>query len=677
MTSLPNKVAVIGLDGLPLKLLQKHLDAGDLPVFKRLIDEGMIADNCLSCYPTITPPNWTSIATGAWPGTHNVLDFWMHYAGEPLDIEHCPQAFSSKRSKAEFIWDALDKAGKKCIVFNYPCSWPSNMKNGIIVGGQGMAVGQRNDGIPAFNSEVEMVRNQLFTTGYYMAAIKGVWQAASGWKNVAELRDEPLEMECNLSYMDAKEEPAPATWYVLTRQSGDNGYDTVTLAPTRDFDSAFCTLKVGQWSGRIKTELTMKNGTKRGVTFNCKLIELSENAENFRLYLTGLLSTDGWTQPPEIAGQINSHGLAGSEMISLIGDWFGVDTWLEVNDLYTQWHTETAVTLLTKNEWDAFFMHYHAPDWAYHYFLNAMDPELTKDKKINDEAWAAHLRMVQAIDGMLEQIARALPKDTLVILVSDHGEVPDGPSFDPYRALVPAGLAKLMGGDSLPKDYAAAKELIHEDMTSGAFGAAIEFMQSFGSKVDMKNCKAVPLMTSYIYVNLKGRDPDGIVELNDYEKVQRQIIDALYSYVDPQSGARPVALALSKQDARLIGLHGNDCGDVVYAIYANFGQGHGNILPTADWGVGSIRNVLVMNGPNIQKGLRMDRTCRLTDIVPTICYLLRWPLPQHAEGSVLYQAFKKPNFIADEFDKLHSALSRMETSLKRGERQPWDKHECA
>ena len=103
MTTLPKKVAIIGLDGLPAKLVEKHVNEGQLPTFRRIIEGGTIAENALGSFPTITPPNWTTIATGAWPGTHNVLDFWMHYAGEPLDPSHCPQAFSSERCKAEYF----------------------------------------------------------------------------------------------------------------------------------------------------------------------------------------------------------------------------------------------------------------------------------------------------------------------------------------------------------------------------------------------------------------------------------------------------------------------------------------------------------------------------------------------------------------------------------------------
>jgi predicted AlkP superfamily phosphohydrolase/phosphomutase len=39
------------------------------------------------------------------------------------------------------------------------------------------------------------------------------------------------------------------------------------------------------------------------------------------------------------------------------------------------------------------------------------------------------------------------------------------------------------------------------------------------NKPDYARSKAVPQREIYVYVNLKGRDPDGIVEPEDYEKL--------------------------------------------------------------------------------------------------------------------------------------------------------------
>ena len=169
-------------------------------------------------------------------------------------------------------------------------------------------------------------------------------------------------------------------------------------------------------------------------------------------------------------------------------------------------------------------------------------------------------------------------------------------------------------------------------------------------------------------VNLKGRDPNGIVEPADYEKVQQQIIDALYAYVDPKSGKRPVALALTNKDARILGLHGDGVGDVVYAVYPEYGGQHGPHLQTAEWGIGKLRSLLAFYGPGIKKGYNLDRTSGLTDVVPTICHMMSWPVPEQTEGNILFQAFENPNLASDRLKNLRESLVKMEEALTRGEK---------
>jgi predicted AlkP superfamily phosphohydrolase/phosphomutase len=324
--------------------------------------------------------------------------------------------------------------------------------------------------------------------------------------------------------------------------------------------------------------------------------------------------------------------------------------------------------LMTKHEWDLFFMHAHSPDWAYHMILTGMDAEKTKDPDKLKEAWDAHLRIYQAQDKMLAQILGVLDKDNLVITVSDHGAVPDGPAIDPYKMLGLAGLTVL---SEKQIDFANVG-----DIKGRAQGLIEEFKVAFQAP-DVNKSKCFPQRAIYIYVNLKGRDPEGIVDPNDYKAVQQQIIDALLTYVDPETGRRPVSLALTKQDARILGLYGDHVGDVVYAVYPWFSGQHANILPAAEWGVGNLKALLTFTGPGIKKGYRLQRTCNLIDIVPTICYLMDLPVPSTVDGAVLYQLFKNPDFKSDEIGKLKAGLARMETALQRGERQPWDKHECA
>jgi len=664
MAQNPKKVVVIGLDCALPHLIEKHIAEGHLPTFKKLIEGGVIADNCLVPFPTVTPPNWATIATGASAGTHQITDFHYHLPGTTPDNAHALEAFSSERWQAESIWDAADRAGKKCIVLNFPGAWPSKMKNGIMVGGAGLSVGELRDGLPGLNAKVNLCADQLITTGIYPGAIRGAFEPASGWTDEAELGEDPLEMTAPLNFPSANERPAATTWYLLARQSGGNGYDTATLSPTKDLKDAFCTLKVGQWSRKILTKIAMADGSEREVFFRCKLIELSDDAEECRFLIGAMGATSGWSDPPEIAQEIVSEegtfapggGLRGYSI-----QWFGADTYAEINDQYTTWLADAATTLMKNHDWDVFFMHSHPPDWFYHVLITEMDEATCPDAAKRKEAWETHLRIYEGQDRMIARIVEAAGKDALIALVSDHGATPDGPMFDPYKVLVPAGLTVML-----------------EDIPDSTEGTSIQQeLRIMGKKPDVARSKVLPQREIYVYINLKGRDPEGVVDPADYERVQQEIIDALYTYVDPNTGKRPVALALAKKDARILGLHGDQVGDVVYAIYPWFGGQHGPILPTGEWGVGSLKGLLTFTGPGIKKGHRMQRTCSLLDLVPTVCYLLDLPIPAQAEGSVLYQAFKDPNFKLKEIQKLKDGLARMETALARQEREPWDKHDCA
>jgi len=631
MPNKPDKVVVIGLDCAIPHLIRKHIDEGHLPTFKRLINEGVIADNCLVPFPTVTPPNWATIATGAWAGTHGITDFHVHEPGTPLDNLNIKEAFCSDRIKAETLWDVADRIGKKCIVVNYPGSWPMKMKHGIMVGGEGLSIGEYRDGFWGLDKRWILSGAELVTTGFYPLAARSEFQPASDWINCPASEEKLLEIEFDLKFPLSRYKPARTTWYVLAHSTGE-GYDRVTLSPTRDFSDAFCTLAEGQWSPKIFTTIHMEDGTTADVFFRCKLLELSDDADDFRLYIGDLCQTTGWSDPPEAAKEIVSEEGTfghGGGIYGYTTGWFGLDTFAEINNQHDKWLGDVVCLLLKNHQWDLLYMHSHPPDWAYHAIITDMDSKTCPDEEKRRKAWECHLKIYQSQDRMLAEILEYVPEEALVIVVSDHGATPDGPPLNPYDALVPAGLC-------------AKPEPVDMEL-SGYAKKALEGA-SYSMRPDPKKSKAIPQRQIYVYVNLKGRDPEGIVDPAEYESVQQEIIDALYTYVDPKTGKRPVALALSKRDARILGLYGEHIGDVIYALYPWFGSQHGSILPTAEHGVGSLKGLCVMNGPGIKKGLRLDRTMWLTDLVPTICYLMNLPLPAQAEGAVIYQVFEDPNF---------------------------------
>jgi hypothetical protein len=61
----------------------------------------------------------------------------------------------------------------------------------------------------------------------------------------------------------------------------------------------------------------------------------------------------------------------------------------------------------------------------------------------------------------------------------------------------------------------------------------------------------------------------------------------------------------------------------------------------------------------------MERTAHLQDVVPTICYLARIPVPAQVEGGILYQALEEPNGLIEELNHLRKNYERLENAYER------------
>ena len=69
-------------------------------------------------------------------------------------------------------------------------------------------------------------------------------------------------------------------------------------------------------------------------------------------------------------------------------------------------------------------------------------------------------------------------------------------------------------------------------------------------KIDWSKTTAVAPRGNHIYLNLKGRNPKGIVDPADQYELERKIIDDLYNY--RMNGKRIVNIALRNKDARCV-----------------------------------------------------------------------------------------------------------------------------
>ena len=148
-----DKVLLLGVDGLDPKLTSKFLKEGKLPNIKKYVEAGAQKEDLkLICTPpTITPPLWTTLATGALPITHGITCFWRQ---DPVHLDTAGYNLDSRLCTAEALWNVTAEAGMKTLVWHWPgSSWPPTSDNPnlhVIDGTQPAAV---NSGVAKVESE--------------------------------------------------------------------------------------------------------------------------------------------------------------------------------------------------------------------------------------------------------------------------------------------------------------------------------------------------------------------------------------------------------------------------------------------------------------------------------------------------------------------------------------------
>ncbi|MBG0791298.1 MAG: alkaline phosphatase family protein [Desulfovibrionaceae bacterium] len=628
MTKQAKKAALLGFDCAIPKRLEALIAEGALPNFKRFKEEGTYMTEGFNM-PTVTPPSWATICTGAFPRTHGVEDYYYYNEGESLHFSKCVQAFGSQMLTAETIWDAWDKAGKKSIVVNYPTSWPSKMENGIMVQGEGLSAAESRWQMEGYEHRECLCSESCVASDFYPIGVQAHFEEAEGWKNLPEeiADQDPLDITIPMEFPHAMEALKPQTWYGLTWESEDDGYDIFALCPEKDFSKAFFKIRLHQWSDVVEADFPMAaDGRLEKGYFRCKLMELSDDAEEFKLYISGITGTHGYCAPDNALKNVDfTRNILANDMgyVSMANGVIDAETVLELGQFHSDWLCEVMTTLIKDNpDWDLLYMHSHLVDWFYHGYLHAMDSD---DPAVSKPALDMERAVYQIEDRLLGKLMEALGEDTLTCVISDHGATPIGPILNTAEALSQAGLTA------------------YEARTTGEVGSVWEESEGFNYELIPEKSKAVPQRYMFVYVNLKSKYPGGIVEDEDYEKVRKEIIDALYDYKHPETGERPVMCAIPKEDAKVFGMGGEQAGDVVYVLKPEYMAEHGYGFPTGESGCGSLKNVMMWRGPGVKQNYVYDRPRWLADVVPTFCYATGNPVPADTEGAVCYQIFDNGN----------------------------------
>ena len=148
---------ILGVDGMDPRLSKKYMDEGKMPNLKKIVERGAAREDLvlLGAQPTVTPSQWTTLGTGAYPSTHGITQFNRCVPGR---IEQMAYNFDSRNCKAEPAWNCLAEAGRKTLVFHWPGSaWPptSDSENLYVI--DGAAPGSIGSSTMQVDSEIVVI----------------------------------------------------------------------------------------------------------------------------------------------------------------------------------------------------------------------------------------------------------------------------------------------------------------------------------------------------------------------------------------------------------------------------------------------------------------------------------------------------------------------------------------
>lgn len=670
--ALTEKVFFLGIDGMDPDLTRKYVDEGKMPNTKKLIERGACKENLhmLGSVPTITPPMWTTVATGCNPNVHGITCFWNQSPDRPDELVY---SFNSALCKAEALWETAAKSNVKTLVFGWPgSSWPPKVDNGYLHTIDGTTPSTLSMSTNSIDSERMFIGSVDFTENKFQAAIKVENGAGCVLSDVdvadagATLAEKSTSGNNLVNYemtfndgegsfeamqidmyqgpiVDAQgwgfEVPAGAKEmvggankglerrYVLILKNKAGIYDTVKVYKNKKADTPIAVLVNNEAEyikyGYVDTWVTDK-GTREGAGF-VALVDLKEDGSYVRLYWGPVIDTkiDDVYVPKSLhddiignCGNIVSPTFTGAEYPDICRK-VVIPSWKN----YMDWEAAALNHLMATGGYQLVFSHIHNCDAMGHQFWHWSKPADRNADYIDVEEYKGFIEKVYLdTDDYVGRFLHLLDEGWTIILFSDHGFMANKEEEPPVL------------GDPFGINVPVMEEL--------GFTVLVDPTERRSDKVqiDWSKTTAVAARGNSIYINLKGRYEFGIVDPADKYELEEKIIDALYNYRDPKTGRRIVYLCMRNKEAELVGMNGDEFGDIIYWLNEGFNRGHGDSMPTFN-GVNDtcVAPIVIMAGPGIKEGIYTERAIREVDLAPTAAYLLGIRMPAQCEGAPVYQ----------------------------------------
>jgi predicted AlkP superfamily phosphohydrolase/phosphomutase len=343
----------------------------------------------------------------------------------------------------------------------------------------------------------------------------------------------------------------------------------------------------------------------------------------------------------------------------------------------------TAQHLMQTRDWRLCMFVISATDGAVHFLWQFHD----ETYPLHDPAAALELgdpifQVYHHIDNKLAQLLRNLPENTTTVLVSDHGGGANpirtihlnlwlaGQDLLAFRSPVKksAGVLaealmirvlealkrrvyKTVSFQNLTKLRRLWPDRFRSRLSSAALLSDIDWARTRAFSEERRG---------NIWINLKGRDPQGVVEAGaEYEAVRDQVIETLPDLADPLTEEKLVKRVWRREEL-FEGPFLEKLPDlVVEAENPNLFRSRGGYaeaepvrrleLPelrgARTSGCHRFNGIFVTTGQGIRRGVWLSEI-NMVDVAPTLCYMLKEAIPVEMDGRVIEDLFEKDHLQA-------------------------------
>jgi predicted AlkP superfamily phosphohydrolase/phosphomutase len=486
-----NRIVVLGIDGMDPQILNQAIDLNLMPNIKELKEKGYY-----SKLETTTPPQspvaWASFATGTNPSEHGIYDFVIRKPESyQLDLVWMDTIKSAIRTQP--FWKKKDIQNIDTTILFLPNTFPPDSMNGRMISGMGT---------PDIGGSTG--RSNFFTTGVINEKSRG---------NEIQIN--------NVDYQTASI-PGPkfhsfsekkATYIPLTIKR-----DKINKQVLLTVQNQTVTLKEGEFSDWVKFKFEIDFFTKiNGIG----KFYLKQSSPQLELYLSPINF-----DPSNPIKEISYPESYSKELVKEYGLFYtqGIpfDVWaLERGIFDDKAFQKIADSILAEKERihfgelkkrknGIFFSYFGITDTVSHMYWNNPEVILHYYKKIDE--------MVGKTMSQLNE------KDTLIIL-SDHGFA----GFD-WEFNLNSWLAN--------KGYLVLKN-------------PTEATPPLLSDIDWGKTQAYAVGYNGIYLNLKGREGEGIIEQTDSQILEEKLKKDLLEIINPNDDSQVIKNVYTKEELNI------------------------------------------------------------------------------------------------------------------------------